>query len=54
MEIKIQKSLLQENIKKHAACNYGDKLAFVGNKFSKLLKSYLGEDAVHNFINSII
>ena len=40
--------------KKHAACNYGCKLACVGNKFSKLLKSYLGEDTVYNFINSMI
>ena len=39
--------------KKHAACNYGYKLIFVDDKSSKP-KSYLGEDGVYNFINSMI
>ena len=39
---------------KHIACNYGYKLVSDGDKFSKLFKSYLGEDAVCNFINSMI
>ena len=39
---------------KHIACSYGYKLVCVNDKFSKLFKTYLGEDAVYNFINSII
>ena len=39
---------------KHAACSYGYKLVWVGNKFSKPFKSYLGEEAVYNFISSMI
>ena len=31
---------------KHIAWYYGYKLACVNDKFGKLLKSYLGEDAV--------
>ena len=38
---------------KHVACNYDYKLVFV-DKFSKPFRSYLGEDAVYNFINSLI
>ena len=38
--------------KKHVACSYGYKLVGVDDKFSKPFKSYLGEDAVYNFINS--
>ena len=40
--------------KKHVACSYGYKLVCVDDKFSKPFKSYLGEDAVYNFINSMI
>ena len=40
--------------KKHIACSYGYKLACVYDKFSKSLKTYVGEDAVCNFINSVI
>ena len=36
------------------ACSYGYKLVCVDDKFSKPFKSYLGKDAVYNFINSII
>ena len=39
---------------KHIACNYGYKLVCVDDKFSKPFKTYLGEDAVDNFINSMI
>ena len=35
---------------KHVACSYGYKLVCVDNKFSKPFKSYLGKDAVYNFI----
>ena len=40
--------------RKHVAYSYGYKLGFVDDKFSKPVKSYLGEDAVYNFINSMI
>ena len=36
---------------KHVACSYGYKLVCVGDKFSK---SYLCENAVYNFISSMI
>ena len=39
---------------KHVACSYGYKLACVDDKFSKPFKSYLGEDALYNFISSMI
>ena len=35
-------------------CNYGYKLVCIDDKFSKSFKTYLGEDAVYNFINSMI
>ena len=38
---------------KRIACSYGYKLVCVGDKFSKPFKTYLGEDAVYNFINMI-
>ena len=38
----------------HFDCSYGYKLVCVNNKFSKPFKSYLGEDAVYNFINSMV
>ena len=31
---------------KHIACSYGYKLVCVNDKFSKLFKTYLGEDGV--------
>ena len=40
--------------KKHVACSYGYKLVCVDDNFSKPFKSYLDEDAVYNFNNSII
>ena len=39
---------------KHDACSYGYKLVCVDDKFSKPFKSYLGEDAVYNLIDSMI
>ena len=39
---------------KHVACSYGYKLVCVDDKFSKPFKSFLGEDAVYNFISSMI
>ena len=39
---------------KHIACSYGYKLVCVDNTFSKPFKTYLGEDDVYNFINSMI
>ena len=38
---------------KHVVCSYGYKLVCFNDKFSKLFKSYLGEDAVYNFVNSM-
>ena len=35
---------------KHIACNYFSKLVCVDDKFSKPFQTYLGEDAVCNFI----
>ena len=39
---------------KHVACNYGYKSVCVDDNFSKLFQSYLGEDAVYNFISGMI
>ena len=53
-----RKQILDESYKnkyqKHIACGYGYKLVQVDDKFSKPFKSYLGEDAVYNFINSLV
>ena len=39
---------------KHITCSYGYKLVYVVNKFSKLFETYLVEDAIYNFINSMM
>ena len=39
---------------KHIACSYGYKLVCVDNKFSKPFQTYLGKDAIYNFINNMI
>ena len=39
---------------KHTPCNYGYKLVCIDDNFSKIFKTYLGEDAVYNFVNSMI
>ena len=36
------------------ACNYGYKSVCVDDNFSKRFKTYLGKDAVYNFISSMI
>ena len=38
----------------NVACSCVYKLVYVDNKFSKSSKSYLGEDPVYNFINSMV
>ena len=54
MESKIGMSLIRTNKKKYVACSYDYKLSCVDDKSSKPFKSYLGEDAVYNFINSLV
>ena len=39
---------------KHIACSCCYKLVYVDDKFSKPFKTDLGEDAIYNFINSMI
>ena len=39
---------------KKVVSSYGYKLVCVDDKFSKPFKSYLGQDAVYNFISSMI
>ena len=39
---------------KHVACSFGYELVYADDYFSKLFKTYLGEDSVYNFINSRI
>ena len=39
---------------KYTACSYGYKLVCVDDNFSKPFKSYLGQDAVCSFIDSMI
>ena len=39
-----------DKYQKHAACSYGYKLVCDNEKFSKLFKSYLGEDAAYKFM----
>ena len=39
---------------KHIACSCGYKLVCADDKFSKPFKTYLGEDAIYNFINNMI
>ena len=48
-------SFIQTNIKNMLlVIIYGYKLACVHDKYSQLFTSSLGEDAVYNFINSMI
>ena len=39
---------------KHITCSYGYKLVCIDDKFSKPFKTNLGEDAIYNFIDSMI
>ena len=43
-----------DKYQKHIACCYVYKLVRVEDKFSKPFKTYLGKDAIYNFINSMI
>ena len=40
--------------KKHVACSYGYKLVCIYDKYSKPFTSYLGKNAVYNFISSML
>ena len=53
MEAKF-KWFLYKKYQNHACCSYRNKLVYVDDKFSKPFKSDLGEDAIYNFINSMI
>ena len=53
MESKILKSH-SNKYQIHVARSYDYKLVSVGDNFSKLFKSYIAEDVVYNFINSMI
>ena len=48
------KRVLYKQISRTFACSYGYKLVCADDKFSKPFKSYLGKDAVYNFINSMV
>ena len=39
---------------KHVSCRFGFKLIFVDDRFRKSFKSYVGEDAVYSFFNSML
>ena len=54
MESKIIYKSYTNKYQKDVACSYGYELVCVDNKFSKPFKSYLREDAVYNFIDSMI
>ena len=38
------------NCQKHVVCSYGYKFVCADDKFRKSFMSYLGEDAVYNFV----
>ena len=48
-----QKNLTRTSMK-NVVYSHGYKLLYVDDKFSKRFKSYLAENAVYNFINSMI
>ena len=52
MGSKIELSLIRTNIKNMLLVSYDYKLRCVDDMFSKPFKSYLGEDAVYNFVKS--
>ena len=39
--------------RKHITCRYGYKLVCADDKFSKPFETYLGKDAVQNFVNNM-
>ena len=53
MGSKIRASLIQTNIKT-CCLRYEYKLVCVDDKFTQPYKSYLGEDAVYSFIDSMV
>ena len=53
MESQIQESYTSK-YQNYIACSYGYKLVCVDDTFSKPFKTYLGKDAVYNFINNMI
>ena len=52
MESKIRMSLIQTNITNILLMNY--ELVCTDDKFIKSFKPYLREDAVYNFVNSMV
>ena len=48
-----QKNLIRTSMK-NVVYSYDYKLLYADDKFSKRFKSYLGKNAVYNFINSMI
>ena len=48
------KEFYTNKYQKHVAYSFGYKLVCIDDKFSKPFKTYLGKDAVYNFINSMI
>ena len=48
------KQVLYKQISDHVAYSYGSKLICIDDKFSQPFKSYLGEDAVCNFVNNTV
>ena len=46
--------LYTNKYQKDVACSYGYKLVCIDGKFSYPFKSYLGKDAVYNFMNMMI
>ena len=54
MVSQIQMSLIQTNVRNHIACSFGYKLVYVDDMFNNPFKSYIGEDATYNYIDSMI
>ena len=48
------KEFYTNKYQEHVAYSFGYKLVCVDDKFSKPFKTYLGKDAVYNFINNMI
>ena len=53
-KIKNLKESYTNKYKKHIACSYGYTLVCVDDNFSKPFKTYLGKDAVYNFVNGMM
>ena len=48
------KESYKNKYRKRFACSYGYTLVWVDDEFSKPFKTYIGKDAVSNFINNMI